>query len=147
MTEVDRYNFRSKQHGTEVVVKSHEGKWVRASDYDALTAERYEAINQLDSAIHSQIVLEKRIAAVMEDRKLILEERDRTFALMLARAERAEADNARLRKALTVASRALDDAGDQLNELADALSREPRAAFSAYKSARIAAALTGKETK
>jgi hypothetical protein len=71
---------------------------------EQLTAERYEAINQLDSAIHSQIVLEKRTAAVMEDRKLILEERDRTFALMLARAEKAEADNARLRADLTVIS-------------------------------------------
>ena len=52
-----------------------------------LAAERDEAINQLDSAIHSQIVLEKRTAAVMEDRRLILEERDRTFARMLARAD------------------------------------------------------------
>ena len=65
-----------------------------------LAAERDEAINQLDSAIHSQIVLEKRTAAVMEDRKLILEERDRTFALMLARAEKAEAERDRLREAL-----------------------------------------------
>ena len=64
-----------------------------------------------------------------------------------ARAEAAEADSKRLREALTVASQALDDAGDELNELADALSREPHAAFSAYRSARIAAALTGKQTK
>ncbi len=69
---------------------------------EALTAERDEAINQLDSAIHSQIVLEKRTAAVMQDRNLILEERDRTFALMLARADKAEADNARLRAAFRV---------------------------------------------
>ena len=60
-----------------------------------LAAERDEAINQLDSAIHSQIVLEKRTAAVMEDRKLILEERDRTFALMLTRVEKAEAERDR----------------------------------------------------
>ena len=65
-----------------------------------LAAERDEAINQLDSAIHSQIVLEKRTAAVMEDRRLILEERDRTFALILARAEAAEAERDRLREAL-----------------------------------------------
>lgn len=63
-----------------------------ADAIEALTAERDEAINQLDSTIHSQIVLEKRTAAVMEDRKFILEERDRTFALMLARAQAAEAE-------------------------------------------------------
>lgn len=65
-----------------------------------LAAERDEAINQLDSAIHSQIVLEKRTAAVMEDRRLILEERDRTFALMLARAEKAEAEVLSLREVI-----------------------------------------------
>ena len=65
-----------------------------------LAAERDEAINQLDSAIHSQIVLEMRTAAVMEDRRLILQERDRTFALMLARAEKAEAENDRLHEVL-----------------------------------------------
>lgn len=62
-------------------------EYVREDRVVALTAERDGAINQLDSAIHSQIVLEKRTAAVMEDRKFILEERDRTFALMLARAD------------------------------------------------------------
>ena len=66
----------------------------------AAEAERDEALNQLDSAIHSVEVLEKRTAAVMEDRKFILEERDRTFALMLARAEKAEAERDRLREAL-----------------------------------------------
>ena len=69
-----------------------------ADRIEALTAERDEAINQLDSAIHSQIVLEKRTAAVMEDRKFILEERDRTFALMLARAEKAELERDALRE-------------------------------------------------
>lgn len=71
-----------------------------ANRIEALTAERDEVINQLDSVIHSQIVLGKRTAAVMEDRALILAERDRTFALMLARAEKAEADNSRLRDAI-----------------------------------------------
>ena len=75
-------------------------EYVREDRVVALTAERDEAINQLDSAIHSQIVLEKRTAAVMADRKLILEERDRTFALTLERAEKAEAERDRLREAL-----------------------------------------------
>jgi len=79
-----------------------------ADRIEQLTAERDEAINQLDSAIHSQIVLEKRTAAVMEDRKLILEERDRTFALMLDRAEKAEADNARLLRHIRAADDYLD---------------------------------------
>jgi len=39
--------------------------------------------------------------AVLADRALILAERDRTFALMLARAETAESEVARLREALT----------------------------------------------
>ncbi len=41
--------------------------------------------------------LTAQLESTLRDRKLILEERDRTFALMLARAEKAEADNARLR--------------------------------------------------
>jgi len=76
----------------------------------ALTAERDEAINQLDSAIHSQIVLEKRTAAVMEDRKLILEERARTFALMLARAEKAEAESRKYEASWMTAEGRLADA-------------------------------------
>ena len=135
---------------------------------DALTAERDEAINQLDSAIHSQIVLEKRTAAVMEDRRLIVEERDRTFALMLARAEAAEAERDRaedelyelqqtcitlrgknealtaerdrLRAELADAAVALDDAGDELSELANVLSQDPHAANLAYTSACTARA-------
>jgi hypothetical protein len=129
MTKVDRYDFRSKHHGTEVVVKSREGKWVKAADYDALTAER--------DAVHKAWK-----QAVLEFDKKCKEANKHN-----ARAEAAEADSKRLREALTVASQALDDAGDELNELADTLSREPHAAFSAYRSARIAAALTGKQTK
>ena len=102
---------------------------------EALTAERDEAINQLDSAIHSQIVLEKRTAAVMEDRKLILQERDRTFALMLTRAEKAEADNARLREALT----GLVSVNEQWNaEMAAIVGRPPRWADSYLNVARAA---------
>ena len=44
--------------------------------------------------------LTAQLESTLRDRKLILEERDRTFALMLARAEKTEADNARLREAL-----------------------------------------------
>ena len=89
-------------------------EYVREDRVVALTAERDEAINQLDSAIHSQIVLEKRTAAVMADRKLILEERDRTFALTLERAEKAEAERDRLRIALTDAESYLGKGLDKM---------------------------------
>jgi hypothetical protein len=42
--------------------------------------------------------LTAQLESTLRDRKLILEERDRTFALMLARAEKAEADNVGLRE-------------------------------------------------
>jgi len=48
--------------------------------------------------------LEKERDALTADRRFILKERDRTFALMLARAEGAEADNIVLRKLLTEAA-------------------------------------------
>ena len=44
--------------------------------------------------------LTAQLESTLKDRKLILEERDRTFALMLARAEKAEAERDRLRDAL-----------------------------------------------
>jgi tRNA C32,U32 (ribose-2'-O)-methylase TrmJ len=58
-----------------------------------------EAANRIEA-------LTAQLESTLKDRKLILEERDRTFALMLARAETAEADNARLREALTGIKRA-----------------------------------------
>ncbi len=77
MTKVDRYDFRSKHHGTEVVVKSREGKWVKASDYDALTAER---------------------DALIRDRDRWAEEAQASTSPIVAG---LTADNARLRDALT----------------------------------------------
>jgi long-subunit acyl-CoA synthetase (AMP-forming) len=44
--------------------------------------------------------LEAKLDSTLKDRAMILAERDRTFASMLARAEAAEAENARLRDAL-----------------------------------------------
>ena len=92
-----------------------------AEAIEQLTAERDEAINQLDSAIHSQIVLEKRTAAVMEDRKFILEERDRTFALMLARAEKAEAERDRLRALLAVQPAHVNETPKSEHDVGDVL--------------------------
>ncbi len=43
-----------------------------------------------------------RIAQLEREQRLIVEERDRTFAVMLDRAEKAEADNERLRSLLEV---------------------------------------------
>jgi hypothetical protein len=107
--------------------------------------------------------LEKERDALTADRRFILEERDRTFALMLARAEKAEAevqrwqglfdekhnlmleqkaraenaeaDNARLTALLTEAAEALDAAGSELSDFANCLSREPWAANNAYEAA------------
>ena len=44
--------------------------------------------------------LTAQLESTLRDRKFILEERDRTFALMLARAEKAESESARLREDL-----------------------------------------------
>ena len=95
--------LRSDWFGYDVSLKAIDAMEEAADRIEQLTAERDEAINQLDSAIHSQIVLEKRTAAVTEDRKFILEERDRTFALILARAEKAEAERDRLGREVNVA--------------------------------------------
>ena len=46
--------------------------------------------------------LTAQLESTLRDRELILEERDRTFALMLSRAEKAEAESDRLRKALAM---------------------------------------------
>ncbi len=63
--------------------------------------------------LHRAVVIADRIETLtaqlestLKDRALIIAERDRTFALMLARAEKAETENARLRKSLTGIKRA-----------------------------------------
>ncbi len=50
---------------------------------------------------------EAALAATMKDKRWIMEERDRTFALMLNRAERAEAEVQDVKKSLTTAEAAL----------------------------------------
>jgi hypothetical protein len=137
--------------------------WVQLPEY--IRADRIEALqSEVESFRTAAALAGPALQKALREIEALIAERDEaicgnhrsneyepTWAELTgawkARAEAAEADSKRLREALTVASQALDDAGDELNELADALSREPRAAFSAYKSARIAAALTGKETK
>ena len=51
-------------------------------------------------------VLTAQLESTLKDRKLILEERDRTFALMLARAEKAEAERDRAERMRDVAVQA-----------------------------------------
>ena len=58
-----------------------------------LAMTRNEAADRIEA-------LTAQLESTLRDRKLILEERDRTFALMLVRAENAEADNARLQNAI-----------------------------------------------
>jgi hypothetical protein len=124
MTKVDRYDFRSKHHGAEVVVKSREGKWVKAADYDALTAER--------DAVH-----EAWKQAVLE-----FDKKCREANKHYARAESAEAENARLR----TAAKALGAMPEgscfcSKNRIGDnSKTHEPECAD-------LRAALTGKETK
>ena len=69
--------------------------------YDELEKhEKATLLQLLLSADARRDALTAQLESTLKDRKLILEERDRTFALMLARAEAAEADAARLREAL-----------------------------------------------
>jgi hypothetical protein len=117
MTKVDRYDFRSKHHGTEVVVKSREGKWVKASDYDALTAERDKWMEA-----HGQ--------ACANWRDQCQHEMDKTKA--------AEASSARLRAELTKAADSLDWADAHLED-AGVVSANVR-----YGARDARAALTGK---
>lgn len=61
----------------------------KADEYEPLGHDGWEAAD--------------RIEALVKDKRWIMEERDRTFALMLARAEAAEAKVEKLRGALMVA--------------------------------------------
>lgn len=55
----------------------------------------------MSSAVDKEAVLAARIDFLMADRKHILQERDRSFALMLARLEKAEMAQNKLRVVLT----------------------------------------------
>jgi hypothetical protein len=117
------------------------------SDAELLERLRDLGIRSANIAAERIEALTAELESTLRDRKLILEERDRTFALMLVRAEAAEADNARLCEKLSEAADALDDACDKLSEFANCLSREPWEALSARHSARDARAAVnpGKE--
>jgi hypothetical protein len=53
--------------------------------------------NEWNVTLRARIeALTAQLESTLKDRAQIIAERDRTFALMLARAEKAEADNARL---------------------------------------------------
>lgn len=62
-----------------------------------------EALEYLQRTWNSLCAVEAENAALQADKRLIVDERDRTFALMLARAEKAEAENAALRQQLATA--------------------------------------------
>lgn len=62
-------------------------------DTDAADADMEEAADRIEA-------LTAQLESTLKDRAQIIAERDRTFALMLARVLKAEADNARLREAL-----------------------------------------------
>jgi hypothetical protein len=82
----------------------------RLRDFDP-NWDTWEVVEEAADRIEA---LTAQLESTLRDRKLILEERDRTFALMLARAEKAEADNARLLKALTDARAYLDKGLDKM---------------------------------
>jgi chromosome segregation ATPase len=158
MTKVDRYDFRSKHHGTEVVVKSREGKWVKASDYDALTADnarlRQKIQNQTDQInglersrrrLESLMAgADRRVAAVEAERDQawkMAAEADTRLGQTLGNTLQDKADNARLRAELTKAADSLDWADAHLED-AGVVSANVR-----YGARDARAALTGKETK
>jgi predicted nucleic acid-binding Zn-ribbon protein len=89
MKTVDRFNFRSKHHGTEVVDKTPTGKWVKAADYDAMTAEN----TRLRQRIQNQT---DQINGLERSRRRL----ESLTAGADRRVEAIEADNARLRDAL-----------------------------------------------
>jgi len=92
---VDGFRYAPRPEA-EKIANARFFAWARES-VPALAAERDTLRVQLDSTL--------------KDRARIIAERDRTFALMLARAETAEAENARLRDANTSYQEALQRAG------------------------------------
>jgi hypothetical protein len=76
-------------------------------DTDAADADMEEAADRIEA-------LTAQLESTLKDRAQIIAERDRTFALMLARVLKAEADNARLRDALAdIAEDTGYNSGDQ----------------------------------
>jgi chromosome segregation ATPase len=59
---------------------------------ETLTVECNEARKEHEGWQSAAVKLTAKLESTLRDRKLILDERDRTFALMLARAEKAEAE-------------------------------------------------------
>lgn len=81
-----------------------DGDDIVGPDYPEWFINRYAAINSIPAKADRA---EAALAATMKDKKWIMEERDRTFALMLNRAERAEAEIQVVKKSLTTAEAAL----------------------------------------
>jgi hypothetical protein len=135
MTKVDRYDFRSKHHGTEVVVKSREGKWVKASDYDALTA----GSARLRQRIQNQT-----------DQINGLERSRRGLESLMAGADRrvelVEADSARLREVLAPVMEAAAKFSEE-PVMADNFALLKAVSNMRVVAGKARAALTGKETK
>jgi hypothetical protein len=135
MTKVDRYDFRSKHHGTEVVVKSREGKWVKASDYDALTADNA----RLRQRIQNQT-----------DQINGLERSRRGLESLMAGADRrvelVEADSARLREVLAPVMEAAAKFSEE-PVMADNFALLKAVSNMRVVAGKARAALTGKETK
>ncbi len=108
------------------------------SDMEALQASNLRLSGMCYDLTAERDRLAAAVDAVMADRRRILEERDRTFALMLARAEAAEADNARLLADLERSKRLRD----QYREALDAERKHSSAVIAALNA--IAAPNTGK---
>lgn len=67
-----------------------------------MTDDLLTRLRDFDPHLHEWEVVDEaadRIEGLEENQRFIIRERDRTFAQLLARAEKAEADNARLREA------------------------------------------------
>ena len=110
--------------------------WTTCYDHgiDHMSDDRCPVCEKNDDIFH----LRAQIDATLKDRALILKERDRTFALVLARAEAAEAKLAKLQHEAYEASHpdslfgAMDNVADMdtsLMDYAEAASRAIRAAI------------------
>ena len=92
-------------------------KRLRDPAFGTETSER----NLMASAADRIEALTAQLESTLRDRKLILEERDRTFALMLARAEKAEAEWRKYEAAWMTAEGRLADAEADNARLREAL--------------------------
>lgn len=96
MTDAELIEWLRKPYGDAVMERAADRIEQLVATNEALTAERDEAINQLDSARYSVDVLEKRVAFVEKERK-------KTFQALLKTTKIHDEAEAKLAKAVELA--------------------------------------------